>query len=243
MSARMMPRIRNALLALASHRTLALMRWDVHFLRVRARNAVSGADRKLRSRSAQMPHPRYLNLASGERGFESPNWINVDGFPFAHTHHLADISRPLPFGNATFDGIFFQHVLEHFPLAAGISILRECARILVSNGTLRVAVPDAERIIRTYVDNSAELLRHRTAPTGLPMEVINMYAYQRYEHQCLYDFELLRRSLVDAGFCDVTRCSLGESADPNLAVDDPVYAWESLYVEAKAGRRAILGEC
>jgi len=230
----MKPRVRNALLAIASHRTLALLRWDVHFLRVRIRNALTGADRKLRSRTAQMPRPRYLNLASGERGFESPSWINVDGFPFAHTHHLADIARPLPFDDASFDGIFFQHVLEHFPLETGISILRECGRILASGGILRIAVPDAERIVRTYVQNPAELSRHRTAPTGLPMEVINMYAYQRYEHQCLYDFELLRLSLVNAGFRDVTRCSLGESADSNLAVDDPGYAWESLYVEARA---------
>lgn len=66
------------------------------------------------------------------------------------------------------------------------------------------------------------------------MEVINMYAYQRYEHQCLYDFELLHRSLREAGFVDVTRRSLGEGADSNLAVDDPAYGWESLYVEARA---------
>ena len=230
----MNPRVRNALLAIASHRTLAVLRWDLHFLKLRIRNSLTGAGRRLRSRTARMPRPRYLNLGSGERGFESPNWINVDGFPFRHTHHLADIARRLPFDSASLDGIFFQHVLEHFPLETGISILRECARVLATGGILRIAVPDAERIVRTYVDNPSELSKHCTAPTGLAMEIINMYAYQRYEHQCLYDFELLQRSLFEAGFHDVVRCRLGESADSNLAVDDPGYAWESLYVEARA---------
>jgi predicted SAM-dependent methyltransferase len=181
-----------------------------------------------------MPRPRYLNLGSGQRGFESPNWINVDGFPFSHTHYLADIARPLPFEDATFDGVFFQHVLEHFPRETGLAILQECCRILVSGGVLRVAVPDAERIVHTYVADPAELLKHRTATTGLPMDVVNMYAYQRYEHQCLYDFALLERTLCDAGFAEIERRGLGEGSDGNLTIDDPVYSWESLYVEARA---------
>jgi predicted SAM-dependent methyltransferase len=225
---------RKALLTIASHRTLSLIRWDLHFLRVRIGNTLSGADRKLRSRIARMPRPRYLNLGSGERGFDSPNWINVDGFPFLHTHYLADISRPLPFEDASFDGVFFQHVLEHFSRETGLSILRECRRILIDGGVLRVAVPDAERVIRTYVKDPSELLKHRTAKTGLPMDVVNMYAYQRYEHQCLYDFALLHRTLCDAGFGEVERRDIGEGVAKDLIVDDPVYAWESLYAEARA---------
>jgi predicted SAM-dependent methyltransferase len=194
---------------------------------------VSGADRKLRDRTARTPHPRYLNLGSGERGFDALNWINVDGFPFPHTHHLADITRRLPFEDASIDGIFFQHVLEHFPRETGVDLLQECHRILARGGVLRVAVPDAERILRTYIENPAELLRQRTAPTGLAMEAVNLYAYQRYEHQCLYDFAMLERTLRDAGFAEISRRNLNEGTNPALAVDDPVYEWESLYVEAR----------
>ena len=94
-------------------------------------------------------------------------------------------------------------------------------------------MPDAALIARTYVSDPAELLLHRTAPTKIPMESINMYAYQRYEHQCLYDFALLRRTLEEAGFTDIALRTLHDGAMPALArMDDPAYAWESLYVEA-----------
>lgn len=229
-----MSRLRRILLTVASHRTLALIRWDLHFLRVRAQNALTGAGRRLGRRTEGVARPLYLNLGSGERGIDEANWVNVDGFAHPNTHYLTDISRPLPFSDGSFDGIFFQHVLEHFPRETGVTILRECRRILAPLGLLRVAVPDAERVARTYVNHPAELLAHRTAPTGIPMEVVNLYAYQRYEHQCLYDFDLLRYTLTEAGFIDVTRRTLRESADPALAVDDPGYAWESLYAEARA---------
>lgn len=229
-----MLRIRRALLFALSHRTLALIRWDLHFLRVRARNTLVGANKRLRTRTFCAPRPRYLNLGSGERGFAAPNWINVDGYPFPHVHHLMDLARPLPFDDASFDGILFQHVLEHFPQTVGLAILAECRRILVPGGVLRVAVPDAERVIRSYAVNPEELMTHRHAPMGLPIESVNLYAYQRYEHQCLYDYALLRRSLQDAGFAEISRCEIHEGAIAMLAAaDDEAYRWESLYVEAR----------
>lgn len=232
-----MSRTRRLLLFVLSHRTLSLLRWDLHFLRVRARNALTRADRRVRARTNDAPRPRYLNLGSGERGFAAPNWINVDGYPAPHTHHLMDIARPFPFDDATFDGILFQHVLEHFPRIMGVEILSECRRILAPGGMLRIAVPDAERVIRNYVENPRELMAHRHAETGLPMESVNLYAYQRYEHQCLYDFALLRRSLEEAGFTEITRRNLHEGADARLAeADDDAYGWESLYAEARGAR-------
>jgi predicted SAM-dependent methyltransferase len=225
--------MRRLLLFFFSHRTLAVMRWDLHFLGVRLWNAVTGANAGVRRRVRRMSAPRYLNLGSGHRAIEEPHWINADGFAFSATHYRLDLARPLAFATESFHGILFQHVLEHFPRDGGIRILRECHRILVSDGVLRIAVPDAGLIVRTYVSDPAELLLHRTAPTNTPMETINMYAYQRYEHQCLYDFALLRRTLEEAGFTDITQRSLHNGAVPALArMDDPVYAWESLYVEA-----------
>ena len=229
-----MSRLRRILLGLFSHRTLAVVRWDLHFVRVRARNFLTGAERKLRVRTRSAPRPRYLNLGSGERGFSAPNWINVDGYPFPHTHHLMDITRRFPFEDASFEGIFFQHVLEHFPQTLGVEILSECRRILAPGGILRVTVPNAEHVFRTYLLDPADLMAHRHAVNGLPMESVNLYAYQRYEHQCLYDFALISHSLKDAGFSEVAQRQLHVGADALLAnVDDQEYRWESLYVEAR----------
>lgn len=216
-----------------SHRTLALLRWDLHFLRVRSGNALTCAKRALLARTARAPRPRYLNLGSGPRGLNAPNWVNVDGFPDINVHHLMDFGRSFPFIDNSFDGIFSEHVLEHFTRDDGVAVLRECHRILTSGGTLRVVVPDAAKIIYAYVEDPHALVTRREPPTGLPMEVVNLYAYQRYEHQCLYDWPLMKQTLTEAGFADITRRSHGTSEVPALAIDDAKYEWESLYVECR----------
>jgi predicted SAM-dependent methyltransferase len=222
---------RRWLLYLLSHRTLALIRWDLHFLLVRIRNAVTGADRKLLARTSRAPHPRYLNLGSGPRGRDESNWVNVDGYMDHNVHHLMDFGRPFPFADGSFDGIFTEHVLEHFSREDGVAVFQECLRVLGPGGLLRVVVPDAEKVIATYREAPERLAEHRLPETGLAMEVVNMYAYQRYEHQCLYDWALMRRTLADAGFAEITCRRYLEGANPALAIDDAKYEWESLYVE------------
>lgn len=228
-----MARFRRLLLFALSHRTVALIRWDLHFLRVRARNALTGADRKLLARTARAPLPRYLNLGSGPRGLHAPNWVNVDGFLDTNVQHLMDFGRPFPFSDGSFDGIFSEHVFEHFTREDGIGVFRECHRILKPGGVLRVIVPDAGKVFRAYIEAPDALVERREPSTGIAMEVVNLYAYQRYEHQCLYDWALMRHTLADAGFTDITRRGYGEGAGPTLVIDDPKYEWESLYVEGR----------
>jgi predicted SAM-dependent methyltransferase len=224
---------RRVLLSVFSHRTLALIRWDFHLLLVRVRNALTRSEQRLLARTSRAARPRLLNLGSGPRGLAASNWINVDAFHDTNVHHLMDFGRPFPFADGSFDGIFSEHVLEHFSREDGARVLRECRRVLAPGGFLRVIVPDAGKILQAYVDDPQSLISHRETSTGLPIEVVNLYAYQRYEHQCLYDWPLMRRTLADVGFSDISRSRYRESANPSLAIDDAKYEWESLYVEAR----------
>ncbi|MBA3831445.1 MAG: methyltransferase domain-containing protein [Chthoniobacterales bacterium] len=228
-----MARFRRFLLSALSHRTLALVRWDLHLLRVRIRNALTGSDRKLMQRVSGISRPRLLNLGSGPRGLDAPNWVNVDAFPDANVHHLMDFGRKFPFADGDFDGIFSEHVLEHFTREEGITVLSECHRVLFPGGTLRVIVPDACKLFQSYFSDPDALSERRETSTSLPMEVVNLYAYQRYEHQCLYDWPLMQHTFADAGFTDITLCSFRAGAHAALTIDDPKYEWESLYVEAR----------
>jgi predicted SAM-dependent methyltransferase len=228
-----MSHLRRVLLSVFSHRTLALIRWDLHLLLVRVRNVLTRSEQSLLARTSRAARPRFLNLGSGPRGLAASNWINVDAFPDTNVHHLMDFGRRFPFEDGSFDGIFSEHVLEHFTWEDGEHVLRECRRILAPGGFLRVIVPDASRIMRAYVDDPQSLISHRASSTCLPIEAVNLYAYQRYEHQCLYDWYLMERTLAAAGFSEIAQRSFRNSANPVLAIDDAKYEWESLYVEAR----------
>jgi hypothetical protein len=63
--------------------------------------------------------------------------------------------------------------------------------------------------------------------------VVNECFSQRYDHHFLYDFPAMEKLLKSAGFAQVQRVSFGESdVCQDLALDDPKYQPESLYVEA-----------
>ena len=62
-----------------------------------------------------------------------------------------DLRAALPFKNDEFDGVYHSHVLEHLPRADGERFLRECWRVLLPGGTIRVVVPDLETLARLYL--------------------------------------------------------------------------------------------
>ena len=144
-----------------------------------------------------------------------------------------DFNKRFPFGSETFNGIFCEHVLEHFTLEDGQMLLRECLRVLCPGGCIRLIMPNGEKVIRTYLEQPAELLRIRPVESGCAMEAVNSWFHQRYEHQCLYDGDLLWFQLQQAGFDLIERSSYrhGDSSR-DLLLDDQKYEWESLYMEA-----------
>ena len=160
--------------------------------------------------------------------------MNVDGFRDKNVDYLVDFGRSLPFPNESFDGVFCEHVLEHFSLAEGEIIAREVHRVLRSGGCFRVVVPDAELVLRRYFDTPLELVNWRGSGQETPMEIVNVYFRQRYEHQFLYDGHTMEKVLLRAGFATVCRSTFGHGGEcSTIIVDDRKYEWESLYVEAR----------
>ena len=226
--------MRKLLLFFFSHRTLALIRWDLHFLFVRMNNLLFSKTSGLLNDIKKKSEPLYLNLGSGPRGLDAANWVNVDGFKDANVHYLCDFGRPLPFGSETFDGIFCEHVLEHFTNDNGRKLLIECHRILKKGGVLRVVVPDGKKILDSYFNEPQKIIKYKQVESGLAMEAVNTWFYQRYEHQCIYDADYLRDTLNKAGFGQTKITAYNESmfGCMDIVLDDQKYSWESLYVEA-----------
>lgn len=225
--------MRNFLLLLFSHRFLAIARWDLHFLRLRIWNALTLQRSRISNALANQQRPLFLNLGSGPRGVDDAHWVNVDGFPDQNVHYLVDVGRSLPFSNESFDGVFCEHVLEHFSLEDGERIAREVHRILRLGGCFRVIVPDAELVLRRYFDAPDEIVARRGTGEETPMEVVNLYFRQRYEHQFVYDWPTIEKMLLRAGFDRVYRSAFDQGRHcPLVILDDQKYEWESLYVEA-----------
>jgi predicted SAM-dependent methyltransferase len=225
--------VRSLLLAIFSHRTLALARWDLGLLGVRVRGAIAGQRAKLRRFVDSREAPVLLNLGAGPRGVDDVHWVNVDGAEDRSVQALVDFSRPLPFDDGVFDGVFCEHVLEHFTQADGERLAREVKRILKPGGVFRVIVPDAEFVLRSYFEAPDALAAARAGSEGTAMEAVNAYFRQRYEHQFMYDWPTLSLTLRRAGFSGVRRSCFHDPAGcARLRIDDETYAGESLYVEA-----------
>ncbi len=223
--------MRRLLLFVFSHRTLATARWDLGLLGGRLRAALTGQRAKIRRFVATRSSPVLLNLGAGPRGIDDAHWVNVDGAPDAGVRFLVDFQRPLPFDDATFDGVFSEHVLEHFSQDDGARLAAEVRRILRPGGVFRVIVPDAEFVLKRYFEAPEELVAERGE--GTAMEMVNSYFRQRYEHQFMYDWPTLEQTLRRAGFSRVVRSRFRDPAACSpLRIDDEKYARESLYVEA-----------
>ena len=94
--------------------------------------------------------PRRLHLGCGGRFH--PGWLNVDLHPQHPTVRPHDVTTPLPFPDRHFDAVYHAHLLEHLPRSSALPFVRECFRVLMPGGVLRVAIPDLEQIARLYLE-------------------------------------------------------------------------------------------
>jgi predicted SAM-dependent methyltransferase len=79
---------------------------------------------------------RKLNLGCG--GNILDGWEN-------HDMDL-DITKPLPYEDNSIDFIFIEHCVEHTTTPDAVRFFAEALRVLKPDGTLRVAVPSADKI-------------------------------------------------------------------------------------------------
>lgn len=96
------------------------------------------------------PDNVFLHLGCGK--INHPDFINIDGFPFPHVHYVRSIADLSNFKNGSVDLIYACHCLEHFPYGQVASVLTEWHRVLKQDGTLRISVPDFDRLLKIYED-------------------------------------------------------------------------------------------
>jgi SAM-dependent methyltransferase len=82
---------------------------------------------------------KILNLGCGFAKFSAKNVVNLDAFDICKPDVVADLNKPLPFEDETFDGIIANHVMEHVENFWGC--FNEMARVTKTGGMIEIWVP------------------------------------------------------------------------------------------------------
>ena len=155
----------------------------------------------------------YLNIGSGDKNL--PGFINIDLEPGADIQ--ADVRQGLPFQDNSVDGIFSEHFIEHITQSEGINFFRECRRVLVQHGRVRVATPDLDYIVKRYLSedwkSNSEMFKYGMDYVQNTCEQLNL-TMRSWGHQWVYNEEELIRVATTAGLIPVKRCRFGESDIP-----------------------------
>jgi predicted SAM-dependent methyltransferase len=92
---------------------------------------------------------KYLNLGCGDRFH--PAWTNINFTSSGEDVIVHNLTRGIPLPNTSCEVVYHSHLLEHFPKNQAESFLRECYRVLVKGGIIRIVVPDLEFIAKAYL--------------------------------------------------------------------------------------------
>jgi predicted SAM-dependent methyltransferase len=194
--------------------------------RVVVTNAVRPAQRRKAQRVAEQAGPLRLHLGSGSQ--PKDGWLNIDlaGDPIDLAWNLA---HGIPFADGSVDAIFHEHLLEHIPLRAGASLMDECLRVLKPGGILRIGVPDAGALLRSYVGDGERIEDiHPGRPTRM-LAVQELFYWHR--HTTMFDDETLALMFRAAGFPDPAVRKFGDTG-LDVAPDTERRRAETLYMEA-----------
>ena len=79
-----------------------------------------------------------------------PDFINVDLCDMPHIHYKSSIDDLSMFENESAELIYSSHSFEYFDRFEAVNVIKEWHRVLKKGGTLRLAVPDFDKLIEVY---------------------------------------------------------------------------------------------
>jgi len=168
-------------------------------------------------------HPiRKLQLGAG--GLDYPGWLNTDITPGPEEVYL-DATQHFPMPSGSIHYIFGEHVIEHLSYDDGLRMLRECYRVLVPAGKIRIATPNLLKYIQLFQEPKTDEVQdylgrkieiHSWPKSSRPEATILNREMRSFGHKYLYDPQTLSDRFAEAGFGTITQFPPGESDDPQL---------------------------
>lgn len=166
---------------------------------------------------------RKLQLGAG--GNNVPGWLNTD-IDVGSNQAYVDAAKPFPFSDGSINYVFSEHVIEHLTYEQGLGMLKECRRVLVPGGKMRIVTPNLLKFINLFQQPKTEAMRtyidgklgwHSWPRTPEPETYILNRELRDWGHQFVYTPTLLRANLESVGFADVREFLPGRSDDPALS--------------------------
>ncbi len=192
----------------------------------------------------RQPVPR-LHIGCG--GVRLPGWINADRIISYNAIYL-DARRRLPFADGSLHYIYHEHFISCLTRDEAAAFLRDCHRVLISGGVLRISTLDLAFLSRLLDDpDAAEHAAYlewacetmcRSPERSAALVVNNLFYGVGYRF--IYDAASLSDLLRQVGFRQVTRAAVGVSEHAALhdverhgaVIGDAQNRLESLVVEA-----------
>lgn len=192
------------------------------------RSIASELKRRLReSRTPErLRNADKLHLGAG--GNLLPGWANVDLYgPIPW-----DLRKPLPVAPRSVRLIYSEHFIEHLTRDEALRLLRDCSRLLLPGGAIRISTPDLKPLVQDYLAGKFGGSPEAGWFPHSPCEMVND-AMRLWGHQFVYDEPELRSMMVEAGFSNVQRVEWGQSDIPELRkLESRPPASDDLIVEA-----------
>jgi predicted SAM-dependent methyltransferase len=141
-----------------------------------------------------------------------------------------DVRRRLPYPDISVLYIYSSHLLEHLSRTAANKLLKECYRVLVFGGVIRIIIPDLRACVGTYIDAFQKWSENsqRLPPAEIFLESIAMNdpelmnqpfwirGYKRFYdknvHKWAYDEQSLTHLLKITGFKEISKKEFMQSA-------------------------------
>lgn len=155
-----------------------------------------------------MKKMKKLHLGCGTKRIE--NFINIDIRKDVNPDLVDDIAKLNTFENSSVDLIYACHVLEHFGRYEYKKVLKRWFDVLKTGGTLRISVPNFNKVVEMYNKNY-----------DLNNLIGFLYGGQNYEqnyHYYIWDFKSISEDLKSVGFSEVNLYDWRETE--HFEVDD-----------------------